>query len=376
MHIIIDAHLAVEKIDGVARYLIGLLKELPKLERSFRFTVLALPDHKSGLPAEIFDRENVKKVTLDLMGPSPRQHFILPRMLSELKADLYHHPQFDLPRRVKIPTVVTIHDLKYIFYPDFLDKKSRLKQFYIKKSLKYSLENATRIISVSNSTLNDLQRFYPLDSSRVKVIPHGVYPPNNTNVTHEKLNIDFERDFVLFVGTRRPHKNIQGLIQALAILRDKFHLNTNLVVSGKAYSDYTEPEELAARLDLNDRVNFLDFVPDDQLSALYRMAKVVALPSFYEGFGFPLVEAMSYGKPVVGSNVTSMPEVVGDAGLLVDPANPEDIAEKLHNILTDKELAQRLSQKALERTQLFSWTAVARSTLKVYEQALRDAQPS
>lgn len=370
MHIVIDAHLAVKKIDGIARYLIGLLSELPKIDTSIQYSILTLPEHKSSLPQTIFTNPNVRRIEFNMMGPSPKQHFIMHGLLRKLKADLYHHPQYDLPFGVKIPTVVTIHDLKYIYYPEFLTKINRLKSSYIRKSLAYSLNKADRIIAVSNSTLNDLTSFCPLPSKRIKVINHGVNGAKRTSLNQKKLPLDLANEFVLFVGTRRPHKNIEGLIKALAILRKNYKFDIDLVISGKAYSDYTEPEKLAKELEIDKSVHFLDFVPDTQLSALYQSAQLVALTSFYEGFGFPLLEAMSYGKPVVGSNMTSIPEVIGEAGLLVDPYDSEDIARKIHLILTDRSLYEELSKKALHRSKLFSWAAVARATLEVYKDAL------
>ncbi|MFQ5652696.1 MAG: glycosyltransferase family 4 protein [bacterium] len=388
MHIVIDAHLAVKKIDGVARYLIGLLTELPGLDRSITYSILALPEEKSGLPGEIFAEENVNKVILDLMGPSPRQHAIVPGLLKKLRADLYHHPQYDLPFRVRVPSVVTIHDLKYIFYPQFLSNRSWLKSFYIQHSLRYSLERASRIIAVSENTRRDLAGFLGRPPERVQVIHHGVDRPTSPFVPaaprlrrtagqasehnvkeHKKLALDIQRDFILFVGTRRPHKNIEGLIQALALLRKKYEQEIDLVVAGKAYSDYTAPERLVQHLGLQHHVHFLDFVPDAELAALYQSARVVSLPSFYEGFGFPVLEALAYGKPFVGSNVTSIPEVVGKAGLLVDPNSPEDIADKINQILSDESLAEALCRKALQRVEEFTWKAMAEATLKVYLEA-------
>ncbi len=366
MHIVIDAHLAVKKIDGVARYLLGLLRELPGLDPSIKFTVLALPDAKSGLPADIFEPDNLNRVELNLMGPSPKQHLMMPRLLHELRADVYHHPQYDLPIRLRIPAVVTIHDLKFIYHRQFLAGRNGLKSAYIKHSLRYALRKADSIIAVSENTRCDLDRFLGQPSKRTTVIYHGVDGPGQAGQNHKQTGLDIQADFVLFVGTRRPHKNIEGLIQALDLLRKQGDKQIDLVVAGKAYSDYTGPEKLVEHLGLEKHVHFLDFVPEAELPALYHACRIVSLPSFYEGFGFPVLEAMSYGKPFVGSNVTSIPEVMGDAGLLVDPNRPEDIAEKIERILTDAQLESRLSQKARQRAAEFSWRAMAEKTLEVY----------
>ncbi|MCG8607098.1 glycosyltransferase family 4 protein [bacterium] len=369
MHIVIDAHLALKKIDGVARYLGGLLLELPKIDPSVRYSILSLPPEKSSLPDKIFSYPNVEPIQVKLKGPSPRQHLLIPRLLRNIGADLYHHPQFDLPFGIATPSVVTIHDLKYIFHPEFFMNKNRLKSWYIKKSLKYSLQKSTRVIVVSKSTLKDIQKTIPFDHAKASVIHHGVKLKFNGQIPENWTDLNAE-SFVLFVGTRRPHKNIEGLIQALSLLRNEHRMNVDLVVAGKEYSDYSKPEELANQLGMESHVHFKNFVPDDKLASLYQSAQVVALVSFYEGFGFPLVEAMSVGTPVIGSNTASIPEVIGDAGLLVEPTNPADIAQKLFSILSDEKLQHRLSRAGLERARQFSWKSVAKATLNVYNQAL------
>jgi glycosyltransferase involved in cell wall biosynthesis len=373
MHILIDAHLAVKEIDGVTRYLIGLLTELPPIDRSIKYTVLSLPDEKSGLPKSIFAQPNVRQMVVHLWGPTPKQHFMLPRLVRDLKADLYHHPQFDLPRGMRVPTVATVHDLTYVFHPEFFATASRLKRFYIKQSLKYTVRQADRIIAVSENTAKDLKQLYDFDESRLRVIHNGVTLPDSNQNRNGYRSTNFSGDYILFVGTRRPHKNICGLIEALAILRRQKNCNLSLVVAGKPYVNFRDPEATAEKLGLKPYVHFLDFVPDDQLPSLYHRAKAVVLPSFYEGFGFPVLEAMAYGKPVIASTVSSLPEVVGDSGLLVDPHSAEEIAEKIEIVVTNNGLAEQLSQKARRRAELFSWQKMSESTLQVYLEAINNA---
>jgi glycosyltransferase involved in cell wall biosynthesis len=372
MHILIDAHLAIKEIDGVTRHLIGLLTELPKLDKSIRYTLLALPDEMSGLPRSIFEQPNVNRIEVNLMGPSPRQHLMMRSLLKELRVNLYHHPQFDLPMGVNVPKVITVHDLTYIFHPQFLAKRSRLKRFYIMQSLRYAVAKADRIIVISKCTLNDLAKMFNVDEERVALIYNAVALPDDKMAKAQKSTAPTKNRFILYVGTRRPHKNIPGLIKALAILRQEKNCKVDLVIAGKPYSDYREPETTTENLKLKSHVHFLDFVPDEQLPALYHQAQAVALPSFYEGFGIPVLEAMAHGKPVIASNVSALPEIVGDAGLLVDPHNPEDIADKIHAVISNKKLAEQLSKKARKRAAEFSWQNIAESTLQVYLDALRD----
>ncbi|RMF63068.1 MAG: glycosyltransferase family 1 protein [Calditrichaeota bacterium] len=370
MHIVVDAHLAVKQIDGVARYLLGLLSELPGLDPAIRYTVLTLPPQESCLPDELFTRPNVRRVELNVHGPSPKQHLLIPRLLRELAPDVYHHPQYDLPLGVSVPTVITIHDLKYLFHPEFLQKHSRLKSLYIRASLLRSVKQANQVIAVSENTLKDLGRLVALPARKTSVIHHGIGLAAVPTSAPSSLSLDLPEDFILFVGTRRPHKNLEGLIRALALLRNEYKQNVDLVICGKRYADYRKPEGVAEELGLQAHTHFLDFLPDAELAALYRRARALALVSFYEGFGLPLLEAMAVGTPVVGSTVSAIPEIVGDAGLLANPYEPADIAAKLHLLLSDAQAWRRFSQAGKIRANDFSWKAVAKATLNVYITAL------
>jgi len=372
MQITIDAHLAEHQIDGVARYLIGLLNELPSLDRSIHYTVLDLPRKASGLPDHLFEQNNVTRIEVWMNGPSVGQHFIMRYLLQKSKADLYHHPQFDLPIGIKIPTVVTIHDLKHLRHPNFFTRKIKLKKWYFKRSLLYSAKHSSQIVAVSQNTKEELEEYVKFDYSKVRVIHHGVnMPPMGSRVTSGTAGTSMlPNAYILFIGTRRPHKNIENLIRMLAILRTEYKFDIHLLIAGKAYADYNQPEKTARDLSMEPFTHFLDFVPEEDLPKLYRSSSIVALPSFYEGFGFPLLEAMSYGKPVIGSNSTSIPEVLGDAGLLFDPNSPTDMASQAAAILSSSEFSAKLSNKALQRAKCFSWKQMAEKTLEVYLKAL------
>lgn len=370
MHIVIDAHLAVKRIDGIARYLIGLLTHLPKIDKTIEYTILDLPRPKSALPDTIFEESNVNRRELNLMGPSPLQHLFMGNWVRRLGADLYHHPQYDLPVGIGVPTVITIHDLKHIFHPSFLSGKSRLKRFYIKQSLSHAVRACNQAIAVSQNTLRDMIRNRGDAADKTTVIYHGVDEVGAVPALNGTLGKRLSKPFILFVGTRRPHKNIEGLIKMLAILRERKDVDVDLVIAGKGYSDYDQPERLTAEISMQDHVHFLDFVPDNELLSLYGAARFVALPSFYEGFGLPVLEAMAHGKPVLGANVTSIPEILGEAGLLANPHDVEDLADKAFQLLSSESLVKELSEKARERSKTFSWRRMAKATLEVYQHAV------
>lgn len=198
------------------------------------------------------------------------------------------------------------------------------------------------------------------------MIHHGVDTPGTFEPANGTLGVSLPKRYILFVGTRRPHKNIEGLIKMLGILREQKQVDIDLVIAGKGYADYDGPEQAVKKIGVEKHTHFLDFVSEEHLPALYAGAELVALPSFYEGFGLPVVEAMAHGRPVISSNVTSLPEVLGDGGLLIDPHDPADMAEKAGRILTDEALSKQLSKNATIRAKAFSWNTVAEKTLSEY----------
>ncbi len=371
MRIMIDAHLSGERLTGIGRYLNGLISGLIEEDRENEYIVLVSdrtgPDH----PLRRLNAVHFSIVPVRLSGPSPAQQWMLPPLCRRYQADLYHHPHFDLPALLGTPSVMTVHDLKYIRNPDFLPRWGRVKAAYMKKALLHSLRKAVKVIAVSESTKADLVSMCPPAEKKTVVIHHGwdmhaSFPQDEKAVL---LQYGIHGRYILCVGERRPHKNLPRLIAAFKPLLVPYP-DLALVIAGKSYSDYHEPEAAAEREKITEKVIFTEYLPDEILSVMYRHAEILILPSLYEGFGLPLVEAMGYGIPVAGSDNSAVPEIIGDAGLLFDALNVEQITECMLRILDDGKLRASLIGRGKHRVREFSWKNVARSTLALYRSVL------
>lgn len=369
MKITIDTHLSDNQLTGIGRYLNCLLNELTSLDSDSKFELLTFPGLGDSHPVSQITGPNINQIPINVRGPSPKQHFITPRLLWQSNPDVYHHPHFDLPMGHNVPSVVTIHDLKYIRHPEFFPELSWLKRVYMRMMIQQSLDRAKKIISVSQATKDDLLSLFNVNEDKICVIPHGVTQTENS--VSEKnddalLRFGIEKPYILFVGERRPHKNLVRLVQAFKVLNDRVKGQVGLVIAGKTYKDYDAPEKTAVQCGIQEKVVFTDYVTDAELESLYKQASMLILPSLYEGFGLPLLEAMKRSIPVLGSNCTSIPEVIEDAGLLFDATSLDDMADKMERILFDFEFANSLAQKGKERSQLFSWKTTAQMTYDVY----------
>ncbi len=373
MKILFDAHLSENKITGSGRYINGLILALLEQDKTNEYFLLVNNSIKSDHPLSQIESSKLTKIPIDLTGPSLRQHILIPKLLNKLKPDVYHHPHFDLPLFHKTPSVVTIHDLKYIRNPHFFPELCGVKRWYMKTMIAQSVKRARKIITVSNSTKLDLIDLFKISDEKIEVVYHGLEKNLQQEINIKKRNQVLRKygildKFILFVGERRPHKNIVNLITAFKLAKNNLHNNVKLLIIGKSYSNYQEPEKEIKRHRLENEVIIADFVSDEELSIFYKTAEMLILPSYYEGFGFPLIEAMSCKIPVIAADNTSMPEIVGDAGLLINPDEPDDISEKIISVLKDNNLREKLIYKGLKNIERFTWEKAAQQTLQVYNQ--------
>jgi len=296
------------------------------------------------------------------------QQWELPRRVRAAGADLLHVPGFDAPRRKPCPLVLTVHDLIGMLFPQNLPPVSR---FYWSRWLPWSIRWADRVIADSQHTRRDIIRLLGVPAERIVVIPLGVDAAFHNVTDAEALAVvrgryELPAAFILYVGTLEPRKGLDTLVDAYAALADA--LPHDLVIAGKR-GWYTEaPFAQVRRLGLERRVRFTDYVADADLPALYSLADVFTFPSRYEGFGLPPLEAMACGTPVISSDAASLPEAVGDAGLLVSPDDPIALAAALRRVLGDATLRARLSAAGLVQAQRFTWEETARQTLTVYQE--------
>lgn len=259
-----------------------------------------------------------------------------------------------LLRRTRI--VTTIHDLGFLAFPE---AHTRFQNFYLRLTTRWAAVAAHRIIAISQATADDFVRYTGVDPQRVVVIHHGVAPEFNPQ--HQSPS-PYQR-YMLYVGTLQPRKNIMRMIEAFA--QATLHPDTHLFIGGRAGWLSQPLQQRIDELGLSDRVHLLGFVPDDQLYGLMAGARAFVFPSLYEGFGMPVLEAMASGTPVITSTTSALPEVAGDAAILVEPTDVSAIATAMQQIDTDDALYDELRQRGLAHASAFTWARCAALTQAV-----------
>jgi glycosyltransferase involved in cell wall biosynthesis len=363
---------------GTEHYSARLLAVLTRLNTAVghRFTYYVNAPVTSD-PQELFGFPLPNNFHLKAL-PFPRlwTHVRLSMEMFQHPPDVLFVPSHVIPLRHPPASVVTIHDVGYLYYPAAHTRQSLL---YLHQSTRFSVRAARLIIAISQTTAQDLQKFYRVPAEKIRVIPHGCDPafqPVEDLATLARIRVryglPFDRPYILYVGTLQPRKNLGRLIEAFALgLRDDRLGNPPpvLALAGKRGWLYDSLFTQVQTLGLEGQVIFPGYVEQEDLPALISGAAVFALPSLYEGFGLPALEAMACGTPLIAAKASSLPEVVDEAGLLVPPTDTLLWTNALHAVLTDPGLAKRLAGAGLARAAQFSWTRTARETLRVLEEA-------
>jgi glycosyltransferase involved in cell wall biosynthesis len=291
----------------------------------------------------------------------------VPLTLSRTRAQLFHAPHYVVSPFTPCPYVVTIHDCIHLRFPQYLP--NRMAHVYARAMMTMAARRARRILTVSEASKADILHYLGVPPSRIEVVPNALderlaTPPTGEDITRVRERFLLTSPFILYTGNIKPHKNVDRLIEAYSILRRRGFEGVKLLIIGDEVSKYPNLRRLVHRFQLHGQVRFLGFVSDDTLAVLYRLAAVFVFPSLYEGFGLPPLEAMAGGAPVITSNVSSLPEVVGDAALLIDPMDAGAIADAMARVLGDTALRADLIRRGHERVKTFSWE---RSVARVHE---------
>jgi glycosyltransferase involved in cell wall biosynthesis len=297
------------------------------------------------------------------------RQFSLPTALKRDKIEVFHSLTSTIPFRRPCPTVVTICDLFHKVHPELLPPRTRRK---ISVLFAHAAGQANHIIAISENTKREIVTFYNVPEDKVSVVYPGVNPlyqplaPDSTGKQAENAltRYGIKQPYLLHVGGLTENRNIDGMLDALVVLRHT-HPELSLVLVGRPLWGFDLESRLSEKL-LCDNVVHMRYIPNEELRVLYNKAEALLLPSFYEGFGMPIVEAMACGTPVVTSNTSAMPEAAGDAGLLVDPRDTKAIADAALRILEDDSLRQDLAVKGFAHATRFSWKNNAEQTIKVY----------
>ena len=376
MRICIDAYHAIGGYGGIHRYTVHLIKGLLKIDSENQYILFYNSfrriDNKT-LP--VFNGKNVTNIICKF----PRR--LLTRMWDITrfppiefltgKIDIYHSLHFLLPPQRQGKSILTIHDTTYLKYPEFFSHDPQNEYGY-RVSLPNAAKRAHRIIAISHSTKRDVMELLGIPEEKIEVIYFGVgeeYKPSTKRDEKayilKKLGIG-EGEFILYImGTIEPRKNVKNLLEAYRLFIEKCKRDVSLVLVGIGRF----PDDVRKKVEeynLNGKVILKEGIPEEYMPVLMNSACLFIYPSLYEGFGLPVLEAMACGKAVITSNVSSMPEVVGDAGVLIDPQNIEEMSSALGKVILDKGFRNDLEKRALDRSRLFSWERCARETLKVY----------
>ncbi|HAU30906.1 MAG TPA: glycosyltransferase family 1 protein [Desulfotomaculum sp.] len=354
---------------GIANYVYHLLKELININRESIYLINYEENESTAEYNKIIIYNPFKRISKTILW-----YLYLGTQSNHLKRlDIIHNPtQGSTFFRFKQKYILTVHDITVFIVP----KEHPVYRILFGKLLfPRTLKTADKIITDSNSTKKDLINYFNIPEEKIKVIFLGVdekFKPldkEEINEVKQRYNLNFP--FILYVGTLEPRKNIPTLIKAFYKLKKK-NIEHKLVITGKKGWKYKKIFETIDKLNLQKNVTFTGYVSDEDLPALYNTADLFVYPSLYEGFGFPPLEAMACGTPVITSNTSSLPEVVGDAGIMVNPYDVDGLADAMHEVLTNDGLREDMIKKGLERAKMFSWEKCARETLRVYEEVYNE----
>ncbi|MGI5916461.1 MAG: glycosyltransferase family 4 protein [Anaerolineae bacterium] len=371
----LNAHLLSQSASyrsaGVSRYIRRLLDHLPQVDAATSY--IALVGDPEVCPAgweRSVSRWRTQSPPLRILWEQTAQ----PWRCRQEGLNLLHAPVYVGPVVRACPTVVTVHDLSFYLYPRLFRPFNRA---YLQALTRHTVEHAAGIIAVSASTRDDLVRILGVPSERITVIPNGVDETMRPVDSPAALD-DLRRRYglpermILFLGTLEPRKNIVTLLEAYALLQQRYSVEHRLVIAGGKGWYYDEIDATIERLGLHGRIISPGFVPQDELALWYSAADLFVYPALYEGFGLPPLEAMACGTPVIVSSTSSLPEVVGDAGLMVDPHDPAALAEAMASVLDDASRAAEMRAAGLARAAGFSWQATASATATLYHKILGD----
>jgi len=353
---------------GIGTYIRNLLRHLARIDRDSEYVLLC---REQDLDVASQLGPNFRAV----LEPSPyyslREQIHVPWVLHREKPDVFHAPHYVLPPATRCRSVVTIHDCIHLMFPQYL--RNRAAYLYARASMWSAAHQAHRILTVSQASKRDIIHFFSVPPEKVVVVYNAIEErfsetPSEDAIERVRERYQLNHPFVLYVGNIKPHKNLVRLIEAFAELRRRGFDELKLLIIGDEISKLPALRRAVHSHKLHKHVRFLGYLEDETLASLYRLASVFVFPSLYEGFGLPPLEAMASGTPVVTSNVSSMPEVTGDAAVLVDPYSVESIVEGIARVLKDPALSADLRRKGIARAREFSWDRSVQRTRQLYQE--------
>ncbi len=371
----IDGRMFGSEQTGIGNYIRHLIVNLAEIDKNNKYVIFLLGKEYDNfnLPAK-----NFRKVRVYSHWYSWCEQIVLPFEFAKEHVDLMHFPHFNTPVLYPGKSIVTIHDITPFFFPGH-KMNSRLRRNAFKFVFNSSIKKAGAVIAVSGSTKNDIVKYFGLSADKIKIVYEGVDEnfkilPNRGKIIEElsaKYNI--QKPFIFYAGVWRNHKNIVGLLKAFAVLKKILGGRYQLVLGGKEDPYYPEIKQMIGSLDLEKDIVLPGFIPDHEMVLFYNTCELFVIPSFYEGFGLVGLEAFACGAPVVSSNTTSLPEVLGNAALYFDPHNEDQMASIMIRVLDNIKTRDAMIQSGLKQVQKYSWARMARETLEIYQKQLEKA---
>src|SRR5450755_3569128 len=360
---------------GVGTYIRNVVRTLGRLDHENEFLLIGSPNKVEEIGALPPNFHTIPALASDRSVQGYRE---FRTALKRLSCDLVHIPNlYSVPRMLPCPYVMTVHDV--LQHMSRAREQSGFWRSFHFQMTKRVLAGAARIFAVSNFTRNEIEKLFEIPSDRVEVIYnaiderflHGHASEADRDLIAQRYQVTYP--FLLYAGRISPHKNVVRMIEAFSALkteleRDQAFPDLKLIIIGDDLSGNPDLRRTVVRSGVQHDVRFLGFVPIEVLRIFYDEAKIFVFPSLYEGFGLPPLEAMAHGTPVVTSNTSSLPEVVGNAAVLVNPENVFEIMRALHRVLVDQALRDKLKARGYEQAKRFSWDAAAQQILRVYHE--------
>ncbi len=369
MKIGLDARLYGTQHGGIGRYIQHLIHELELIDSSNQYYIFLNADNYEAYQPK---NSNFKKILADCQVYSWSEQFKLPGILKQYRLDLVHFPHFNVPIGYFGKYLVTIHDLIITHYPTSRATTLnpfwyQIKLFLYRLTVKIAALRAHSIIAVSKYTQQDIAGTLRINPAKIHVIYEGVDLPQPGQAECQAVLNQFrlKGNYLLYVGSAYPHKNLERLLQAFARIQ-RTNLLLQLVLVGKINFFYQRLQQQIQELGLEKAVVLTDYLPDEKLACLYQNAAIYVFPSLLEGFGLPPLEAQTYGVPVISSNASCLPEILGESAIYFDPTNVDEMVAKITETFDDYALQQTLRTHAKSNLQRFSWRNMATQIHKLY----------
>lgn len=369
MKIGIDARMyGAKSTTGIGVYIEQLTNQLFEIDSANQYYLFlrdsAFRDFKPP-------HSRVVKVRAEIPWYGYQEQLKMPNLLRRYQLDLVHFPHFNVPILYRGKYVVTIHDITPKFFPGPVVKKSIIRKLAYNWVFNHGIKNAQRIIAISKHTKNNLIKYFDVKEDKIEVVYPGLTKsqavPNQQTSQAVLQKYQITKPFIFYVGVWRNHKNLPALIKAFDIFKKRFGLDYQLVLAGKNDPRYPEIQAAINQAKFKSDIITPGFVTEQELPIFYQAADLFVLPSFCEGFGLVAIEALAYGTPVIGSNTTSLPEVIGAGGKFFDPKDIDQIAIIMKEVIVNDQLAKNLVNQGQKQITKYNWTSAARETLAIYQ---------